>query len=76
MRRYNRIKYLLFNKYILPVYHYFVIRPNQKKLKKATKKEWDDLQRAIQGGNREEISKAGGRWNSALAKYRQQHPGG
>lgn len=54
-------------------YRAFVIRPAHKKMKKATLKEYKALQSALKSNNIETIVKAGANWNSALAKFHQQH---
>jgi len=59
----------------IPLYRLFVIVPLQKKMKKATYKEYNELQLAIKSGDIEKIKKAGTKWNLSLLKFRQQHLG-
>lgn len=59
----------------IPLYRLFVIVPLQKKMKKATHKEYNELQLAIKSGDIEKIKKAGAKWNLSLLKFHQQHLG-
>lgn len=60
------------NKIAFPIFRIFVILPEHKRIKKDTKKEWEELDKAIVNGSNAEITKAGIKLNQALSKYHPQ----
>lgn len=67
------LKYRIINSFLVRKFIYiFFVRPAMEKMKRAVKKEYEELQQAIKEGDAKKIMMAQVKFNEALSKYRQQ----